>query len=526
VIAARFGQLDQEALDLVGMAAVIGRAFGFELLVRVSRQDEERVLRSLDALWRRRIVREVRAGRYDFSHDKLREVAYEALSLTRRRLLHRYVAEALEAESAGDAAGLSGTLAYHYDRAGFPERAIQNYQRAAQEALALYAHEEALGAYHRALALLEDVPASRSMDPWRQELAAHLLEGIGDALTVKGDHEAAERRFAGALEHHQESDGVARARLWRKLGVTHVARYRYHEALEAFEAAESALGPERADALPAWWFEWIEIGISRSWLHYWRVEWRENAEVLARLKQAVERHGTLLQRGNYYRCLSGMLMARDRFNVSDEAVRYLRAGLAASREAGVASNTAMAQFNLAFGLLWRDELDESQALIEAALGFVDHAGLALMRVRCITYLAFVHRKRRALEAAEAYALRGLELANEFTMPEYAGAAHGHLSWLAWRRGDLDESIRQGQSAVDRWREGQPYMVQWSAYLPLLAATSARGRFADAAACAAPLLEPQQQRLPAPLSQALERAARGEQAALERVVALAEEARLL
>ena len=526
VIAARLEQLEADVAELVGMAAVIGRAFDFELLVRVSRQAEERVLRCLDVLWRQRIVREVGAGRYDFSHDKLREVAYEALSLTRRRLLHRFVAEALEAENAGDAAGVSGKVAYHYDRAGFPERAVGYYQLAAEEARALFAHEEALNAYGRALALLDGLPASRSMGGWRRALASQLLEGSGDILTLQGDHEAAERRFGAALEHHPEGSGVVVARLRRKIGRTHVVRYQYREALAAYASAESALGSEQAEAATSWWQEWIEIGTSTSWLHYWQVNWRENEKVLSRIRPAVERYGTLVQRGDFYRALSGMLTARDRFVVSDEAVEHLRAGLAVSLEAGSESTIALARFNLAVGLLWRDELDEAQTLLEEALCFSERTDHALTKTRCVTYLGFVHRKRRAVAAAESYASRGLELANKFVMPEYAGAAHGHLSWSAWRRGDLDESIRQGWAAVECWREGQPYMLQWSAYLPLLAAASAQGRFADAAASAAALLDPHQQRLPDPLNEALERVARGERAALERVVALAEAARLL
>ena len=526
VIAARLGQLEPADLELAGMAAVIGREFGFELLVCVSRWDEEGVLRGLDELWRRRIVREVGAGRYDFSHDKLREVAYEGLSLTRRRLLHRFAAEALEAQDTGDVSGVSGQLAFHYDRAGFAERAVGYYQRAAEEARALFAHAEAVGAYERALVLLDALPAGRSMEGWRHALASQLLEGIGDVLTLQGDHEAAESRFAGALEHHLEGEGVALARLWRKIGATYMSRYRYHEALEAFVTAESALGPERAGATTEWWQEWIEIGTSTSWMHYWQVNWRENAKALSRIERAVERYGTLVQRGNYYRCMSAMLMAKERFVVSEEAVKYLRAGLAASLEAGSPSVIALAQFTLGFGLLWRDELDEAQSLIEESLSFSERSGHALTRARCLTYLGFVHRKRREVEAAESYALQGLELASDLVMPEYAGAAHGHLSWLAWRRGDLDESVRQGWAAVDRWREGQPYMLQWSAYLPLLAAISVRGQLGDAAACAVALLDTKQQRLPDALNEALERVASGEQASLERVVALAEEARLI
>ena len=556
MIAARLAQLEPTDLELAAMAAVIGREFDLELLAHVSRQDDESVLRGLDELWRRRIVRETSAGRYDFSHDKLREVAYEGMSLTRRRVLHRYTAEALELQRGSDVPGLSGRLAYHYDRAGFPERAIDNYQRAGDQARALYAHEDALKAYVRALALLDGLPTSRPLGAWRHERRAYLLEGVGDILTVQGDHEAAEQRFADALEHRQEGDAVALARLWRKIGAARVARYRYDDALEAYDAAEAALGPDDARATAEWWHEWIDIGIHRSNLHYWQVVWRESAEALGRIERAVERHGTNRQRAAFYNSRALMLIAKGRGRVSDEALSYAQAALEASRAADLPTQVAWCGFCLGFGLVWRDELGEAQVRLEEALRTSEMIGDAPLRTRCLTYLGILHRKRHDDAATASYARQALEAATELGMPEYVGAAHGQHAWLAWRRGHLAECVREANAAREHWQEGQPYPMQWVALLPLLAARLAQAQPADATGCALAMLEPQQQRLPDRVVEALEHAVRcdragagegasrrgragagegepegegvpeDERASLERVVAVALEARLL
>ncbi len=83
------------AQTLIQIAAVIGREFTFEVLARACDQSEDALVQGLDELWRKHIVREQGASAYDFSHDKIRVVAYAALSATRRRVLHRKVAEAL-----------------------------------------------------------------------------------------------------------------------------------------------------------------------------------------------------------------------------------------------------------------------------------------------------------------------------------------------------------------------------------------------------------------------------------------------
>ena len=85
VIRARLAQLSSLAHELVQVAAVIGRSFQVDLLTAVVDQDLDAVVRSLDELWQRRIVREQGISNYDFSHDRLREVAYACLLYTSAR---------------------------------------------------------------------------------------------------------------------------------------------------------------------------------------------------------------------------------------------------------------------------------------------------------------------------------------------------------------------------------------------------------------------------------------------------------
>jgi hypothetical protein len=58
------------------------------MLAWASDADESTLVRGLVELWRRRIIHEQGPDAYDFSYDKLREVAYTSLSAARRRILH------------------------------------------------------------------------------------------------------------------------------------------------------------------------------------------------------------------------------------------------------------------------------------------------------------------------------------------------------------------------------------------------------------------------------------------------------
>ena len=103
VIAGRLAQLSAPARSLVGLAAVMGRAFTLDILLAAGNSDEESTVGVLDELWTKRIIRERGMNGYDFTHDKLREVAYAELSVPQRRLLHRRIAQALEIIDADDA---------------------------------------------------------------------------------------------------------------------------------------------------------------------------------------------------------------------------------------------------------------------------------------------------------------------------------------------------------------------------------------------------------------------------------------
>jgi predicted ATPase/DNA-binding SARP family transcriptional activator len=182
VLVGRLLQLSASAREFVELAATIGRAFTLDLLSTVGNADAESAVCALDELWHKRIVRENGANNYDFTHDKLREVAYAEISAPQRRMLHRRIAHALEAMHVEEDLDLvSGQLASHYERAGMIEQALPSYQRAAAVAQRVYANEDAISLLSRSLELLELLPAGSKRD--KQELSLQLALAPIDRVT-------------------------------------------------------------------------------------------------------------------------------------------------------------------------------------------------------------------------------------------------------------------------------------------------------------------------------------------------------
>src|SRR4030095_8730957 len=93
VWAARLALLSDEARAAAEVASAVGRDFRFDILAQASDLEEDALVRALDEVWRRQIVRVRDEKRWDFSHDRLREVAYASIGPARRRLIHRRVAQ-------------------------------------------------------------------------------------------------------------------------------------------------------------------------------------------------------------------------------------------------------------------------------------------------------------------------------------------------------------------------------------------------------------------------------------------------
>jgi DNA-binding SARP family transcriptional activator len=187
VVVARLVQLPPEAREVAELAAVIGRDFAFDVLAHASDLEEQDLVRAVDELWRRHIVRAQDAGRWDFSHDRIREVAYANVGPARQRLLHRRVAQALQHLAGSDPDRVAASIATHYERAGLHARAIEWFERAAQVAARVSAHEEAIRCLTLALDFLRYVPAGADRD--RQELA--LRAALSRSLTPARGYAAA-----------------------------------------------------------------------------------------------------------------------------------------------------------------------------------------------------------------------------------------------------------------------------------------------------------------------------------------------
>jgi DNA-binding SARP family transcriptional activator len=521
-IQARFVHITPQARDLLSKAAVIGRAFDYDLLAQISGMSEDILVTRLDELWRRRIIREHGGTGYDFSHDKFREVAYAELSEARRRLLHRRVAQTLEAQHISHIEVFCGQIATHYEMADMPGEAIPHYQGAADTARKLYANAESISYTRRALRLLLAMPPDTPA-PWRFETEVQLYETLGDLLHFSAQYKEAQEAYESAFSAVRSANGqdpIQQCRLLRKTGNACEPLHQYEAALQYFSRAEAALGQKPPASLEpvdesspkveeiAWWREWIELQKARKYIYYWLNRWPEIATILDECQPILTQYGTTEQQAVFFD--PGMFYRRDRFTISDEVLGKIREWYKSNLELNDPTRMGPAHFSMGFSLLWHGDLAEAEKEMQAALEMTVQTGDVNLRARCFTYLTILYRRQELLQEVRTFAAQSEAVAKEAMMPEYAATARANLSWLAWREGDYQEARVNGRAALEIWGvlpEGHASCAfQWTALFPLLAVAFEERNFDEAIVCAEAILNDTQQKLPAALTVVLQNAA--------------------
>jgi DNA-binding CsgD family transcriptional regulator/tetratricopeptide (TPR) repeat protein len=206
VIGRRLNLLPAACNEVLATAAVIGREFTLDVLVRASRpRTEESVLEALDEAFAAHIVEETGPGTFQFTHTLVRITLYDELRTGQRRRLHHRVGEAMEAAHRRDPKPILADLAHHFRASGMAddvERAIDYTTRAGQSADAALAFEEAINLFQNALDTLDTFSADD------QERRCTLLLLLGDAQRKTND-------YSQALETLRAAAEIARSRaMW------------------------------------------------------------------------------------------------------------------------------------------------------------------------------------------------------------------------------------------------------------------------------------------------------------------------
>jgi tetratricopeptide (TPR) repeat protein len=224
VIARRLDRVSADCRRVLTWAAIIGRAFSYDLLRRItSFADDETLLAAMDEAERALLIGPERVGgeqRLAFAHELIRQTLLGDLSLPRRQRLHAQTADVIEAAAGADAARFASDVAQHLHLAGpeaDPARTVRYLTLAGEQALAAAAFEDAQRLFGAALERVPDAAANRAALLYKRGYAGH----------AAGRWDLAEQDLNAALvaaERTKDGELAARAALDLSLELSYGGR--------------------------------------------------------------------------------------------------------------------------------------------------------------------------------------------------------------------------------------------------------------------------------------------------------------
>lgn len=160
IISGRLDRLEKETKRILQEASVIGRAFLYEILKRISelKQDIDlrlRGLEQLDLIRTRSLQPELE---YMFKHALTQEVVYSGLLKKERQQIHERIALVMEQLFQNRLPEFYETLAFHFKQGESVLKAIDYLMKSGDKSVGRYAVEEAHQYYQEAFDILSNKP--------------------------------------------------------------------------------------------------------------------------------------------------------------------------------------------------------------------------------------------------------------------------------------------------------------------------------------------------------------------------------
>jgi adenylate cyclase len=455
LLASRIDLLSRADASVLQTASVIGRRIQVRLLEAVANAPElehtlDRLVSAgfldpLDGDGDRRVI---------FHHALVQDVAYSRMLRRKRRDLHRRVAEVAEAMyGAGDE--IIDLLARHLYLGEAGVKAIDYLIRAGERARRLFANEEAILHFQRAVEVAADNPAVGERLPEIQLSLADLHDFVGaydEAITL----------------YDAVRDATSDVRAWSGLVSTRQKQGRYEEALQIANEAFTHEELKGVDLTPLWLEQGRCLAVSG------RVN--QAIDVLeAGLEAAPARTPVvgllLLQlaraqtvKGDFEEALGNALQAREILEEHND-----QRGL----------TTTMRIIGDAYRQLGR--LDEAAEALERGLELAERIGNIEEIGGCLINLGIVNMHRELLAEATTSLRRAIE---EFERVGHgAGRALGYatLAETLVHAGELDEALVNAEKALELARSIKHPLAAADAIQAIAAIRLGQEQFDEAAA---------------------------------------------
>ncbi len=470
VIARRIDRLDDKTRTILGYASIIGNRFSFELLFRMSNEKEETVIDAIDAAISANIIHEdsnSEEEQYKFDHALIRDVIYNSMTRSRRRVMHKRIGQIIEELYSDRISDRVYNLAHHFNEGKDPKKALSYAVRAGQMAVEAYAPEDAIRYFIMALRTLEDMEIT--LENMTNKLA--VVSKLGDIHNLIGEWDTSMQYHEDALKlSGRLNNDLEKARAFRSYGHIKQHKGEYDDALEYFKK-----GLEISEALTdihgladtyrglgrVFWrkgefekaidyYEWslgltekiqdeqvmaatcIELGNVYSEMGDWEkaLEYQENS---MRLLEKVK---------NFYdigRSYNNMGVTYARKGDMDKAVLQYEKSIEISDKTGNIRMSGWALFNAGEAYARLGQFDKAIECVNRSLLIFERLGEKLGTSGSFLSYGVIYKLKKEWDLAINYFEESMRIRNELAMPYRLADGYYEFGLLYKEKGDLNKA---------------------------------------------------------------------------------------
>ncbi|UCF90489.1 MAG: AAA family ATPase [Desulfobacterales bacterium] len=439
VIAARIDRLDAEMKRILQEAAVIGRAFYYEILSHITAVPGSlwHHLSSLETLDLIKARSYKPAVEYIFKHALTQEVVYSGLVKGKRQAIHERVAQVMEKLFADRLPEYYEALAYHFQRGQSRDKAVDYLTRSGAKSLERYALEEAHQHYQDALAIISAQAGNRATT---DRLVIETINQWSFVYYYRGRY----KELLSLLTRHQARadalpDSNQRGLFYAWLGCALWHRERFKEAHQHLLTA-LALGEEKKDftvvGYACCWLTWVctELGLFKDAIDY--------AARAQRIFKAGRRDDYI-----YFSSMAGMGYAFWHQGNKSKTLEVGEALLDFGRRQGDYRARGMGYCCLGWSHLVGGDVSQATRFFEKAVQVSLDPWYSLFPKLALAYGLIVNGK---VPAAQHYISEILEFSAEFGA-EFAGKpAHFFEGMVLLNQGRINQGLQMLEESCQHW----------------------------------------------------------------------------
>ncbi|MFW6196708.1 MAG: tetratricopeptide repeat protein [Thermoplasmatota archaeon] len=429
VIERRIKRFDDETKKLIEIGSVIGGSISFELLCEISNLDEIDLLDHIDILMGDQLWEEDKNDEnFHFSHDLIEKTVYERIRDMKKKVLHKKIADNISKIYESQIDRWFSDLAYHYEKGGEYSKALEYYIKAGEQAENVYANEDAIEMYEKALELA-DKNNKDEIDLFK------IYENITRAYTLLGLYKKSRTYLNEALDI-PGIDNKKKAVIYRKIANTWTNQSEYEKALENIEE-----GMKHVEENPAVKSELLG---NKGWIYIRRSKYNKSKKIFKEELNAAKKSGKEKSISQAYHNLG---TAHNFLKELDEAEEYLIKAKKLREKNDLKGDLSKTLNNL--GVIYENvDIDETLRYYQESLKINDKVGNIAMKDGLLNNIGRVYYHKAEFDKGIKKLKDSLDIRERIGDRYGISLSYVNLGLIYTYKGDFEKAIDYHQKSLE------------------------------------------------------------------------------